>query len=162
MTNEQILQKAINRAMANGLPLMAGWGHPMFKTDGTMVSADYNIIFSHKFAQAFWGNERKTKGKWFIGEAWQMHLQQMVLEEQPLNYLNKFMTKEQEIDSYKLSMDDHCLVIATKDKAPKWLNEKVCKWIVDNYENIDFEKDAFKFDEKESACDDPVTEILII
>ena len=61
-------------------------------------------IFSHAFAKAFWGEEITSIdpfGKYgFDGDcqtclirlpAWQYHLQQMVLEENPLEYLSKFL-----------------------------------------------------------------------
>jgi hypothetical protein len=70
----------------------------------------YEIIFSHDFAKAFWGTSRKNwiryfNGKWedcfehvqylssspFVYPKWQYHLQQMVLQENPLKYLEKFL-----------------------------------------------------------------------
>jgi hypothetical protein len=44
------------------------------------------IIFSHSFAKAFWGEEKYT-GIY----CWQHHLQMMVLEEEPLKYLEKWL-----------------------------------------------------------------------
>lgn len=50
----------------------------------------YQIIFSHEFAKAFWGEDfyeitdaRRRK--------WQYHLHQMILEKEPLKYLEKFL-----------------------------------------------------------------------
>ena len=61
----------------------------------------YRLIFSHSFAKAFWGEESKEvkHGNWddmrtMTSEyipAWQYHLQQMVLEEKPLKYIEKFL-----------------------------------------------------------------------
>ncbi len=45
------------------------------------------VIFSHSFAKSFWGEE-ETPG---VGVAWQYHLQYMVLEKEPLKYLEKFL-----------------------------------------------------------------------
>lgn len=44
-------------------------------------------IFSHDFAKAFWGEE-KPKVPITL---WQHHLQQMVLEEDPIKYLETFL-----------------------------------------------------------------------
>ena len=65
------------------------------------------MIFSHSFAKAFWGEayhqvEPKdlysTPWDLYDGlqlyqypKAWQYHLQQMVLEENPIKYLEKFL-----------------------------------------------------------------------
>lgn len=66
------------------------------------------IIFSHDFAKAFWGDKsiidlRGTKFQKDTDETesielglmvtWQFHLQQMVLEPEPLKYLEKFLEK---------------------------------------------------------------------
>ena len=69
----------------------------------------YGLIFSHDFAKAFWGIKidehilkkaiksdvgRVSGGTNYLKlENWQYHLQQMVLEEEPLNYLEKFLDK---------------------------------------------------------------------
>ena len=75
-------------------------------------NAYYGLIFNHKFAKAFWGETTQwmylSNGEpieivgqvpdkieeWEEYEAnngWQYHLQQMVLEEDCLNYLKKFL-----------------------------------------------------------------------
>jgi len=61
----------------------------------------YEIIFSHKFAKAFWGEKildiewgiEMATGHTDIGTiyAWQYHLQQMAIEENPLKYIEKFL-----------------------------------------------------------------------
>jgi len=73
-----------------------------------------SLIFSHSFAKAFWGTEEQenklildmsamakdeafetykklNQHKEKRGYCWQYHLQQMVLEEQPLQYLRRFL-----------------------------------------------------------------------
>ena len=57
----------------------------------------YPIIFSHDFAKAFWG-EKKVIGYAEFGRLiydkpkdWKYHLQQMILEPEPLKYLEKFL-----------------------------------------------------------------------
>ena len=100
MKNETILKKAIEKAVKNGYKYdFAGW----FPYEP--------IIFSHDFAKAFWGEEEakepfmkidvdppfaKLKIKfrektWIPNQEWQYHLQQMVLEKEPLKYLKKFL-----------------------------------------------------------------------
>lgn len=69
------------------------------------ASIDYKypwqaLIFSHDFAKAFWKNSPKYKviidiqkddHAIYEYEYWQYHLQQMVLEEDPIKYLEKFL-----------------------------------------------------------------------
>jgi len=55
-----------------------------------------NLIFSHEFAKAFWGEresyiDHNTSDIIITKEGWQFHLQQMVLTENPLKYLEKFL-----------------------------------------------------------------------
>lgn len=99
MTNEEILKKALLKATYNGMPASIS---AMNKTMNELIEEDtyYSLIFSHSFAKAFWGEELlyvdddpgtgeypKTYGP----IAWQFHLQQMVLEEDPIKYLEKFI-----------------------------------------------------------------------
>ena len=123
MTNEQILKKAIEKAVKNG------WTEgelTIFFMDKMGYSKElaYGVIFSHSFAKAFWGEEwvgMKT-GRTFeqywkeekefytielgmtkdeveydfdtsdrIQLAWCYHLQQIVLKEDKLKYLEKFL-----------------------------------------------------------------------
>lgn len=91
----EILLKAMDKALKNGwdtgwsyLPL---WKHADEKTkrfwledilmsdEGEPRFTYKGLVFSHPFAKAFWG------------VAWEHHLQQMVLEEEPLIYLEKFV-----------------------------------------------------------------------
>lgn len=44
----------------------------------------YSIVFNHDFAKAFFSYEDTT-------EKWKEHLQEMVLEENPVEYLRKFL-----------------------------------------------------------------------
>jgi len=109
MTNKQILKKAIEKAEKNG------WINEEYDTitkDGYITKIDfplkyahlYEIIFSHDFAKAFWGEEKliknsaaptgymnkdddPNKGTW----GWQYYLSQMVLEKEPIKYLEKFL-----------------------------------------------------------------------
>ena len=67
----------------------------------------YNIIFSHSFAKAFWGNRlvevecgtvikkdsAYAERLYDKMDAWMYHLQRMVLEKEPLKYLERFLEK---------------------------------------------------------------------
>jgi len=118
MKNEQeILQKAIEKAWRNGY---RGYKWVKDNPHGIGViwanskDAHVPIIFSHDFAKAFWGEddvaddgytreqyvEFKKKNpimgmriRDFVPyrKAWQYHLEQMVLEENPLQYLERFL-----------------------------------------------------------------------
>ncbi len=72
------------------------------------------LIFNHDFAKAFWG----IKGIWCpkcntkythcdcefnatICDYWKYHLQQMVLEKEPLKYIEKFLKDENGIQNSK-------------------------------------------------------------
>ncbi len=103
MTNEQILKKAIEKAVEGG------WDKELIKGKRFLSevikenACDYGfyievlleedfkyfkITFSLDFAKAFWGEK-------IMGQAgppyWSYHLQQMVLEPEPLKYLEKFL-----------------------------------------------------------------------
>ena len=100
MKNEQILEKAIKKAIKNG------WKKRFIFCDdwvpceveepskGILRTAR-DIIFSHDFAKAFWAGNAITgickHGDYQEMKVWQYHLQQMVLEEEPLKYLEKFL-----------------------------------------------------------------------
>ena len=109
MTNEQILKQAMEKAEKNG------WKNPHELSIGEFNL--YRKYFSHDFAEAFWGNDRRVRsnsgnfyhcrncGNWidkcpnckkmnsdtlFI-EKWQYHLQQMVISEDPIKYLEQYL-----------------------------------------------------------------------
>jgi len=86
MTNEQILKKAMEKAEKNG-----------FDGDGYELGLPLNIIFRHDFAKAFWGEEKvvymqivggDSRHRW---KAYEYYLMRMVLEKEPLKYLEKFL-----------------------------------------------------------------------
>ena len=98
MTNQQILQKAIEKAVENG------WHRPKWTINayGNRWVAD--IIFSHDFSKAFFGYTlmfdtliwedgvtKETKKEY----AWTWHLKRMVLEKEPLKYLGGFLEVEE-------------------------------------------------------------------
>lgn len=121
MKKEQILKKAIEKAEKNGYTVgenhLETWEVQCpavhVYSNGVKIKSTLlkEIIFSHDFAKAFWGI------KWGDGccrycqippglthpypcpyrnavpepLVWQYHLQQMVLEEEPLLYLKQFL-----------------------------------------------------------------------
>jgi hypothetical protein len=110
MTNEEILERAIEKAKSNGWDVFGwkahdenpkieftGWengvGGVQMEIHGYKISSK-ELIFDHDFAKAFWGEKEfvyDAAGNFdhYIS-AWKYHLQQMVLEKEPLKYLEKF------------------------------------------------------------------------
>ena len=98
MTNEQILKQAIEKARKNG------WNKPIWICGAigklgfdmmVMYKLYYVHIFSHGFAKAFWGEEF-SKEEWEeypenVKVPWQYHLQQMVISEDPIKYLEQYL-----------------------------------------------------------------------
>ena len=134
MKNEFILQKAIEKAVSNGY-CPTDDGKPIVNLKHTFLGCWFEaengcdshlecnqIIFSHKFAKAFWGEELVDPCGWtrqryinFIKEkmendesyenianpdevckeiAWQYHIQELALSKYRLKYLETFLNKE--------------------------------------------------------------------
>ncbi len=104
MTKEEILTKAIEKARKDGFnsdELVAYFPREVAeKGNEFMITALANspdsIIFSHNFARAFWGDiwpEEFVGVKGLRGNFpyWQAELQQMVVEEDRLKYIEKFL-----------------------------------------------------------------------
>ena len=121
MNNEQILKKAIEKAMKNGWDYKNNWhlvpcasyGDECIRIDvitkdgeyGCAIKADdftkgyYPLLFSHDFVKACCGEEPMNigiqmgtdTGEIISLERWQYHLQQMVLEKEPLKYIEKYL-----------------------------------------------------------------------
>ena len=112
MKNEQILKKAIEKAVEGGyVHHIDQLSYDDFFIDccGEIDSIDCGtcpvhinfIIFDINFAKAYWGEKipvSEIGNKEIIGydepnplAYWQLCLQQMVLEEEPLKYLEKFL-----------------------------------------------------------------------
>ena len=101
MTNTQILKKAIEKAVENG------WKFDNEKLEGEKWLANcyarvmgkrtvfywwsFSIIFSHPFAKAFFGEKNVIGNIKIVEKAWVKHLQTMVLEKDPIKYLEKFL-----------------------------------------------------------------------
>jgi len=96
VSDREILANAIDKAKANGFIIV-------WKVNEIDIKDDYayvvEVLFSHSFAQAFWGkedyiiNERGmiAVDNYGVEFAWQYYLQQMVLEKNPIKYLKEFL-----------------------------------------------------------------------
>ena len=106
-TDLEVLNKAIEIAIKNGLE--DDIPHSMFSFEFHTWNW-HNTIFSHNFAKAFWGDKyvchecmkplsEKHKGSGghkYTTIAWKGHLQQMVLENNPIDYLRRFIDERQD------------------------------------------------------------------
>lgn len=94
MTNQQILEKAIQKAMENGWNFVSNWyvsgRYIKWKVnkDKYVVRDAESIIFDHEFAKALWGEEDMLDGDEYI-PAWQAYLRAMVIAEDPIKYLGE-------------------------------------------------------------------------
>ena len=113
MTDKEILYKVIQKLKEDGtLPdsFNSFYKHGAFTTDIIKYWINNNliesIIFSHEFAKAFWGEEYICSfcglnrdnpdccnEEWGKDQDynWEYHLKQMVLEDNPLQYLEQFL-----------------------------------------------------------------------
>lgn len=109
LTDKEVLQKAISIAMDNN-PNYECYGHDRltaFLPKANII--DFRgIIFSHDFAKAFWGEKllcwecgTELEGGsesccgWQIPKfEWRGRLQEMVIRENPIDYLRKFIEKD--------------------------------------------------------------------
>jgi hypothetical protein len=103
MTDKEIFDKAVDKVYDN-----TGQAKLI---KGAFLSMSKYLIFDHSFAKAFWGEEtvylhdnvpvdglcsecyrkQSNKAVQFAKPAWQYHLQQMVLKEEPLKYLKRYL-----------------------------------------------------------------------
>ncbi len=100
MTNQEILTKAIQKAIDGGFVLFT---HANNWSEYEIVNGDYakwligmrstpQLIFNHDFAKALWGEgsngyDRINKNGKAYTDHWQYHLQQMVIADDPIAYL---------------------------------------------------------------------------
>lgn len=114
MTNQQILEKAIQKAIDGGWQGFWGKNKKLESVTSTQdaisgmptvtISIEhngrifgyggipvFNVIFNHQFAKALWGEDWLSHNgdEWCCnaGEAWQYHLQMMVIDPNPIAYL---------------------------------------------------------------------------
>jgi len=102
MSNKEILEKAIAKAIAGG------WRGDMLgieveEQDNGIVRVYWDntewsvldIVFNHEFAKALWGDEGyttiglKCSAQYGVERYWQYQLQQLVIAENPMEYLEK-------------------------------------------------------------------------
>lgn len=96
MTNQEILEKAIQKAVEGG------WHSEWEYSDNADIYQHFMIdfkpeqyIFNHDFAKALWGDEGFTSTglRNYRAEGvtrhWQYHLQQMVISPDPIKYLGE-------------------------------------------------------------------------
>jgi hypothetical protein len=88
MNNTEIIKKAIEKAVSNGYEVPIFFNIEASWADLLFVSR--KIYFSHNFAKAFWGEDEYYIPTGKI-KVWQYNLQEMVLEENPIDYLRKFI-----------------------------------------------------------------------
>lgn len=98
MAEYKLINKIMEKAVKNGFKY--SYGVPCGQTSPESEEiCEYSTFFSHDFAKAFWGEEMcmiiedsacEFKHPFY---KWENHLQQMVLEPEPLKYLEKFLTK---------------------------------------------------------------------
>lgn len=110
MNNQEILKKAIKKAIENGWKRdgksLIEWITEEDEQWSTLLDAQGldTILFSHDFARAFWGEEKLASCTdcFLLGfsaprycpkclRAWMHQLQQLVLAEDRLAYINQFL-----------------------------------------------------------------------
>jgi len=117
MTNEEILQKALEKIHGHALPsgkdkfAIIGWDSLRMDLPNWIKDFNYRIIiFDHRFALAFWKCQHTklysyTHGSFMercrecgqtnlIGQKWptyEDHLKNMVIEVEPLKYIQRFL-----------------------------------------------------------------------
>jgi hypothetical protein len=122
MTNEQILQKAVEKAKASGWNMFdlhdidEWWVVDevlciRYESESFLGHYSVNdVVFSHSFAKAFWGEQLRRidcydlpnfetedpqGAHWYSLPAWQYHVQRLVLADEPLRYLEQFLTDKE-------------------------------------------------------------------
>ena len=99
-SNKEILKTAIEKAIDNGwakhrqlgtVEVYDQDGSPlkMFIAIGLNTYSILELIYSHDFAKALWGDEYNVTTGSDKDWGYRWHLQQMVLEEDPIKYLGE-------------------------------------------------------------------------
>ena len=108
MTKEAKFKKIIEKALNNGWDGFDGVTINSIEDIDDIYFDDYNyvikvsncyanhmeVIFSHKFAKAIWGEEKVTGligDEYYEYPNWQHHLQQAVISDDPIDYYYKNM-----------------------------------------------------------------------
>lgn len=95
MSKEEILKRAISKAVKNGydFPFVG----KVFELSQLVYGNAwiYQVIFSHDFCKAFWGEEKIAVdiggSQSEVVPIWREYLKKMVLEKDKLKYLEKFI-----------------------------------------------------------------------
>ena len=101
MTDKEVLIKALEKTAQSSGFCAAYLGRINSDAECSITMVAKVILFDHSFAKAFWGSECTDTGLLYDGgapgeaytefkDAWEHHLQQMVLEENPIDYIRKF------------------------------------------------------------------------
>ena len=98
MSKEEVLRRAIEKAQANGYrPLMTV---NQVIAHNNQFQNSISIIFTHDFTKAFWGHCEHIAeddigmcGICGVGD-WHYQLQQMIILDDPLEYIEKFLDKK--------------------------------------------------------------------
>lgn len=97
MKNEEILSLAIDKAVKDGFNIEQ-YDNAFKKINGKWELWDgmwlEHIIFSHKFAKAIFGENIHCCANFNgdFAEAWKCKLQEMVVQEDPIKYLEEFIS----------------------------------------------------------------------
>jgi hypothetical protein len=99
MTNQEILEKAIQKAIAGGWKNGQDWLDTIRSDDAPAFTAKL-FIFNHNFAKALWGEKHDALKEWRkeipdlpkpTSMGWKYHLQQMVIAPDPIKYLGEHL-----------------------------------------------------------------------
>ena len=93
--DKDILEKAIAKAIVGGWKYYEGEeGQPdadeilnIIQSSTHTIQCYEHIIFNKGFAKALWGDDYIANKKMFANHAWQYHLQNMVISDDPIKYL---------------------------------------------------------------------------
>lgn len=100
MTGQQILTKAIQKAIEGGWDDEMANELELSNYVSSYVHGDRSIndlIFNHQFAKALWGDTQKSvwivgdRPTPWIGHPWKLHLQQMVIADDPIKFLGEHL-----------------------------------------------------------------------
>lgn len=91
MSNQEILEKAINLAMAKGWKQR--WDGETLDSMCKGYQPYERLIFNHDFAKSLWipGDETLEGYTSEDNPLWQVHLQMMVIADDPIKYLGEHL-----------------------------------------------------------------------
>ncbi len=105
MSNQEVLERAIQKAIDGGWDMKYRGSSLWNVRELSVTIADYPLhnspealLFNHDFAKALWGEDLVqnldyrqsiTSDVAWVFPAWQYHLQQMVIADDPIKYLGE-------------------------------------------------------------------------